>query len=120
MSLSRNDPQFEKATLFNADLSLWEVDKVASMEQMVRFLGWGCLRADWFRLMAHYLFPSIQFASCSTFDSDLSDWNVGNVENMDSMVGKRFFGIAGGQLYLTVNVCFCGTIALSFMIAAAF
>jgi Mycoplasma protein of unknown function, DUF285 len=86
-------PQFEKATLFNADLSLWEVDRVASMEQMVRIFGEGmyaCRPVSSHR--STLLFPSIQFASCSTFDSDLSDWNVGNVENMDSMVGTRFFG----------------------------
>ena len=73
-------------TLFNGDISKWDVSNVTSMEQMFYF----CEKfnqdiSNWDVSNVTNMYS--MFYNCKSFNQDISSWDVSNVENMDWMFG---------------------------------
>lgn len=75
---------FSGCTLFNSDLSKWNVSNITNMSQM--FLDcrlFNCDLSKWDVKNVNNM--NRMFYNCGTFCSNLSEWNVKNVSNMAYM-----------------------------------
>jgi surface protein len=73
---------FRNAGQFNTDLSNWNVENVILLDNMFNgefsFTGTGL--SEW--AVHNVLDMSFMCTNCTNFDSDLSKWNVSQVQNM--------------------------------------
>jgi Mycoplasma protein of unknown function, DUF285 len=89
---------FRNARLFNGSISTWNTSSLSSMTFMVRTGTWTCQEAV--RIVQlqvnsiHALSLVVKFAGASSFNGDLSKWNVSLVSSMSSVfqVAASFVG----------------------------
>ncbi len=75
-------------TAFNKNISAWDVDSVTSMASM--FVNDSAFNndgqpLDWGEQTINVTDMSLMFYGASSFNQDVSSWNVSNVTNMNSM-----------------------------------
>ena len=75
---------FRGATLFNADISQWDVSSVELMERMFRdATSFNADISKWD--VSSVTLMNSMFESATSFNADISKWNVSSVTLMNSM-----------------------------------
>mmetsp|Transcript_38659 Transcript_38659/g.89824 ORF Transcript_38659/g.89824 Transcript_38659/m.89824 type:complete len:98 (+) Transcript_38659:347-640(+) len=74
---------FDKADLFNQDLSGWNVKNVLNMHRMFSDASFNQNLSEWD--VSKVTAMDWMFDTAISFDRDLSGWDVGNVTNMYRM-----------------------------------
>src|SRR5690554_2355955 len=76
---------FNNATLFNGDISTWDVSNVTGMSQTFAYAAaFNKDIGSWD--VSSVIDMNDMFFNASSFDQDIGDWNIYNVSTMDNMI----------------------------------
>ncbi len=83
-SLNNANSMFEQATLFNSDISSWNVSNVTNMQRMFQTCtAFNQNISSW--NVSNVTTMQAMFQTCTAFNQNISSWNVSNVTTMQAM-----------------------------------